>query len=179
MAYLHGQDHVHRDLSTNNILLNTTSILTKITDFGVARALDSETKIRKATGILPGTEHFMPPECFDHSCRYDAKLDVFSFGCVMISTLAHKWPTPGPIKVLKNKRYVSVSEFERRVHLLNEFARKEKAYFQPIIKECLNDIAAERVKSTVLVEHMTQCMKEYNVGSVTDRVKDLKVSWHI
>ena len=41
LAYLHSHKHVHRDLTPNNILLDTEGWRTKITDFGVSRALDS------------------------------------------------------------------------------------------------------------------------------------------
>ena len=41
LAYLHRLAHVHRDLSPNNILLDTEGWKTKITDFGVSRALGS------------------------------------------------------------------------------------------------------------------------------------------
>ena len=42
--------------------------------------------------IVPGTLHFMPPEALE-DVRYGDELDVFSFGCVMLHTLSHKWPT--------------------------------------------------------------------------------------
>ena len=41
LAYLHSHKHVHRDLTPNNILLDAEGWRTKITDFGVSRALDS------------------------------------------------------------------------------------------------------------------------------------------
>ena len=39
LSYLHSHKHVHRDLSPNNILLDTEGWRAKITDFGVSRAL--------------------------------------------------------------------------------------------------------------------------------------------
>ena len=54
LAYLHNQKHVHRDLSTNNILLDTESWkAAKITDFGVTRVLDS-TRSRMTGTNVPG-----------------------------------------------------------------------------------------------------------------------------
>ena len=54
LAYLHSLKYIHRDLSTNNILLDTeTWKAAKITDFGVTRVLD--TTISRMTGsIVPG-----------------------------------------------------------------------------------------------------------------------------
>ena len=53
LAYLHSQKHIHRDLSTNNILLDTESWKAKITDFGVTRVLDSNRSRMTGTSI-PG-----------------------------------------------------------------------------------------------------------------------------
>ena len=53
LTYLHSLKHVHRDLSTNNILLDTESWKTKITDFGVTRVLDS-TRSRMTGTTVPG-----------------------------------------------------------------------------------------------------------------------------
>ena len=53
LSYLHSHKHVHRDLSPNNILLDTEGWRTKITDFGVSRALGSAG--RRITGTYaPG-----------------------------------------------------------------------------------------------------------------------------
>ena len=53
LAYLHSHKHVHRDLSPNNILLDTEGWKTKITDFGVSRVFDS-TGGRKTGTYAPG-----------------------------------------------------------------------------------------------------------------------------
>ena len=53
LAYLHSQKHIHRDLSTNNILLDTDSWKAKITDFGVTRVLDT-TRSRMPGSLVPG-----------------------------------------------------------------------------------------------------------------------------
>ena len=53
LAYLHSQKYIHRDLSTNNILLDTDSWKAKITDFGVTRVLDT-TRSRMTGSLVPG-----------------------------------------------------------------------------------------------------------------------------
>ena len=54
LAYLHNQKYIHRDLSTNNILLDTeTWKAAKITDFGVTRVLDT-TRSRMTGSLVPG-----------------------------------------------------------------------------------------------------------------------------
>ena len=53
LAYLHSLKYIHRDLSTNNILLDADSWKAKITDFGVTRVLDT-TRSRMTGSIVPG-----------------------------------------------------------------------------------------------------------------------------
>ena len=65
-------------------------------DLGNACLVDSTRQSQ--TTKAPGTVDFMPPEALaasGSSCyKYERKLEVFSFGCVMLHTLSHQWPTP-------------------------------------------------------------------------------------
>ena len=77
LAYLHGNNIIHRDLSSNNILLRGGS-QTKVTDFGMSKMIEanscmSHSKITQC----PGTPVFMPPEALRSKPRYSDKLDSF------------------------------------------------------------------------------------------------------
>ena len=76
LAYLHNQKWplVHRDLSTNNVLLNVDTFVTKITDFGMSRAISPSAINRKSS--IKGTPAFMPPEALQTHPQYNEKLDV-------------------------------------------------------------------------------------------------------
>ncbi|XP_065911132.1 serine/threonine-protein kinase PLK4-like [Dysidea avara] len=91
LQYLHVQDIIHRDLSSNNILL-TNQLVAKIGDLGVAKVIDP-LHTKKDTQV-PGTPHFMPPEALSVNQTYGKPVDVFSLGCVMIHTVTRVWPTP-------------------------------------------------------------------------------------
>ena len=90
LAYLHSQNPplVHHDLSPNNVLLNVVSFVTKVSDFGMSRAINPSAFTRKSS--IKGTLAFMAPEALHDPPRYNEKLDVFSFGNVVISTLTHE-----------------------------------------------------------------------------------------
>ena len=83
LQYLH--DHhdpiIHRDLATKNILLSYNGVA-KIGDLGVAKVLN-----QNQSNMLtrqPGTELYMPPEVKIQGVAYDTKIDIYSFGVVML-----------------------------------------------------------------------------------------------
>ena len=89
LAYLHNQNPplVHHDLNSNNVLLNVVSFVTKVSDFGMSRAINPSALSRKSS--IKGTLAFMAPEAIHNPPQYNEKLDVFSFGNVVLSTLSH------------------------------------------------------------------------------------------
>ena len=66
--------------------------LTKLTDFGMTRAIDAASLTRSSS--IKGTPGFMPPEALRYPPQYDEKLNVFSYGNLIIMTITHEWPTP-------------------------------------------------------------------------------------
>ena len=79
LAAAHAKGLVHRDIKPANILLENGVERVKITDFGLARAVDDATVT--LSGFLAGTPQYMAPEqargeLIDHRC------DLFSLGSV-------------------------------------------------------------------------------------------------
>lgn len=75
LSYLHSKKIVHRDVKTENMLLDINRTL-KIADFGVARV--EAQNPRDMTGET-GTLGYMAPEVLDGK-PYNRKCDVYSFG---------------------------------------------------------------------------------------------------
>ncbi|KAI3819354.1 hypothetical protein L1987_13183 [Smallanthus sonchifolius] len=75
LSYLHSKKIVHRDVKTENMLLDTYETL-KIADFGVARV--EAQNPRDMTGET-GTLGYMAPEVLEGK-PYNRKCDVYSFG---------------------------------------------------------------------------------------------------
>ena len=62
LDYLHGSSILHRDLSSNNILLDADSKV-KVTDFGMSMLMEANARMtRSKLTQCPGTPAFMPPE---------------------------------------------------------------------------------------------------------------------
>ena len=155
LAYLHSQNPplVHHDLSPNNVLLNVVSFVTKVSDFGMSRAINPSALSRKSS--IKGTQAFMaPPEALHVPPRYNEKLDVFSFGNVVISTLTHEWPNPGPPTEYEGDVFVAVTELQRREHYVVKFTAQEKQLFLPIVRQCLENRPDKRPSSVMLVQEL-------------------------
>ena len=98
LTYLHERSPpiIHRDLSARNVLLSS-DMIAKIVDLGVARMAP---RMRAAATMTkgPGAIVYMPPEAIAPSSskpeksKYDASIDVFSFGVVTIFTIGEVFP---------------------------------------------------------------------------------------
>jgi hypothetical protein len=76
---------VHRDLKPANVLLAETSqgVIPKVTDFGIAKAMDQADSGQTRAGIAMGTPQYMSPEQIRDARSVDRRADIFSLGCLL------------------------------------------------------------------------------------------------
>ena len=111
--YLHHQvpPIIHRDLSSNNILL-TQNMTAKISNLGVAKILNLSQKLASCMTQNPGTLAFMPLQVANP--KYDMSIDVFSYGILIIHVLSCKWPEPQlPQVKYEGNELIPLTEAER------------------------------------------------------------------
>ncbi|XP_065862666.1 probable leucine-rich repeat receptor-like protein kinase At1g35710 [Euphorbia lathyris] len=90
LAYMHHDCNppiVHRDLSTNNILLNS-EMKGFVSDFGTARLLHPDSSNQT---LIAGTYGYIAPE-LAYTMAVTEKCDVYSFGVVALEILMGKHP---------------------------------------------------------------------------------------
>ncbi|KAJ4706914.1 putative Receptor protein kinase [Melia azedarach] len=90
LFYLHhncSPPVVHRDISSNNILLNS-NLEARVADFGLARLLHSDFSNRT---IVAGTYGYIAPE-LAYTMVVTEKCDVYSFGVVALEVLMGRHP---------------------------------------------------------------------------------------
>ena len=92
LDHLHQANIIHRDLSASNILL-THDLRAKIADLGVSRIFDENWIRTQKLSNAPGALAYMPPEALDESCDYNTKLDIFSFGVIVLFLAVEEFPT--------------------------------------------------------------------------------------
>lgn len=80
LAAAHAQGLVHRDVKPSNILLENGIQRVKLTDFGLARAVDDASLTQ--SGAIAGTPQYMAPEQANGDA-VDYRADLFSLGSVM------------------------------------------------------------------------------------------------
>ena len=175
LGYLHSQNPplVHHDLSPNNVLLNVVSCVTKLTDFGMSRTINPSTITRKTS--IKGTPAFMSPEALQNPPRYNEKLDVFSFGNIILSILTHEWPEPDPPNQFKGDQLIALTELQRRERYVVLFTAQEKQLFLPIVSQCLENRPDKRPSSAVLVQELRRIESSLpSVGHVVSPVEQFR-----
>ena len=143
LQYLHAHNVIHRDLSSNNILLSK-YCTAKIADLGVAKLVTADSK--KSYTVNPGTQAFMPPEVVSASPHYGKPVDVFSLGCVMIHTLTHMYPIPADQVVIidsLSQDMKALSEVDRREKYLKAIPSSAMSC-RPLIEKCLKNSPGRR-----------------------------------
>ena len=166
LSFLHSNDIVHRDLSSNNVLL-IGNIRAKVTDFGMAKLGDLNPQATRYTFTMcPGTDVYMPPEAVQDEPVYTEKIDCFSFGVIIIQTSTRQFPKPG------NRRQrveinqpglprgiveVRLAEIDRRQNQIGQVDPNHPLL--PIALDCLKDEDAERPSAQQLCERVASLKK--------------------
>ena len=152
LSYLHSNGIVHRDLSSNNVLLIAGS-RAKVTDFGMVKLYDVNHSMAHLTPLTlcPGTVAYMSPEALGEPPKYTDKLDSFSFGVLGVQIMTRQFPDPGnrfniieinDPRAPSGRVQVEIPEIERRQSHIDLIDPAHPLL--PVALDCLKDRDRER-----------------------------------
>ena len=162
LSYLHSNGIIHRDLSSNNVLL-IAGRKAKVTDFGMSKLADVAPRLTPLTQC-PGTGVYMAPEALRHPPVYSEKLDIFSFGVLATQIVTLHYPDPtAAMTEQEDSRYptgtvlVPVPEIQRRKTDIDSIDPNHPLL--PLILRCLKNKEQDRPSSQELC-HRLAALKE-------------------
>ena len=173
VAYLHSNDIIHRDLSSNNVLM-IAGRRAKVTDFGMSKLAGAAPSMTPLT-MCPGTLAYMPPEALREPPRYTKKLDCFSEGVIMIQVCTRLWPEPGPrTQIVEDSRSplgvieMPISEIERRKDHIDRIDPNHALLI--IAKDCLHFQEKDRPSSEELCQRLADLKESREYRESTHRI---------
>ncbi|THG21496.1 hypothetical protein TEA_024300 [Camellia sinensis var. sinensis] len=145
LAYLHASDVIHRDVKTNNILLDN-SFCVKVADFGLSRLFPTD--VTHVSTAPQGTPGYVDPEY--HECyQLTDKSDVYSFGVVLI-------------ELISSKPAVDITRHRHEINLSNMAINKiQNQELHELVDPCLGFNSDYKVTEMikVIAELAIQCLK--------------------
>ncbi len=146
LAAAHAQGLIHRDIKPGNILLEPPQDRVKLTDFGLARAVEDVRLTR--TGFVSGTPLYMAPEQAMGE-QTDHRSDLFSLGAILYEMCAGQPPFDGnsALAILKQ-----IAEAKHRP--LRELNPEVPDWLALTIDRLLAKKPADRIQSAAMLAEL-------------------------
>jgi hypothetical protein len=132
----HRQGVLHLDFKSDNVMLrgDSSSSDAVIMDFGLSRALDSQSRMRTSERRqLAGSVHYMSPEQVQCDPNLGPQTDVYAFGVVLFEMLTGSLPFDGD-----SPYTIMLQRLKKRPRAPSELVPGLPPALDAFVLECLN-----------------------------------------
>lgn len=133
LMFTHKRGIIHRDIKPQNILVTKNNTV-KVTDFGMAKLLNTDDEINGSVNAIGSVYYFSPEQA--RGSRIDKRSDLYSLGVIMYEMATGKVPFEGnsPLDIAKkhlNDDYIKVREINPNIsveieNVIDKLLRKNK-----------------------------------------------------
>jgi len=104
LAYAHRRGVVHRDVKPGNILLTNDGDV-KVTDFGIALAVNASDNLTQAGSVMGTATYFSPEQA--EGLTVDGRSDLYSLGVVLFEMVTGRPPFVGESPIVVASKHVN------------------------------------------------------------------------
>ncbi|KAJ6145174.1 Glycogen synthase kinase 1 [Penicillium chermesinum] len=147
LAYIHSQGICHRDIKPQNLLLDPSTGILKLCDFGSAKILiENEPNVSYIC-----SRYYRAPELIFGATNYTTKIDVWSTGCVMAELMLGQPLFPGESGI---DQLVEIIKFPQiKPHPFNKVFRKAPPEAIDLISALLEYTPTQRLSAIEAMCH--------------------------
>ena len=138
LEHAHKRGVVHRDIKPHNILI-TKDLVAKVTDFGIARAVNANT-ITLTSGMTFGSVHYFSPEQARGSIVSE-KSDLYSLGILIFEMVTGEVPFDGETSVA-----IAIKHLQEAPPMPSSINRSIPHGLDSIILKCIQKSPDSRYK---------------------------------
>jgi serine/threonine-protein kinase len=163
LSIAHKNHIIHRDVKPHNILIMDNGTA-KITDFGIAKAINSATIVNNTNTILGSVHYFSPEQA--RGDYVDEKSDIYSLGIVLYEMLTGKVPFDAD-----NPVSVAIMQINNEIEPASKYNPAVSRELDRLIFKATDKFQSNRFNS---VESMFEALNNLNMdfplGSKTEKI---------
>ncbi|WNE40080.1 MAG: Serine/threonine-protein kinase PknD [Mycoplasmataceae bacterium] len=152
LIYLHGENIIHRDLKSHNILISKDNIA-KIADFGLAKIIDDS--CASSGRKTKGTIRWMAPEVLKRG-KHSFESDVYSLGMVMWEIVAKNTT---PFSNFRDNASVMFNVGKDKENLKETIPNETPQELKGIIESCWQEDASLRINLIDIEEKLDKVIQ--------------------
>ena len=162
----HENNIVHCDIKPHNILLGRDGNA-KVTDFGIARAVSSQTTTQVA-GVLGSVQYLSPEQARGYGV--DAQSDIYSLGVVLYEMLSGEPPFDGPSAIS-----IAMKHLQEEPSPLAELAPTTPLALITLVEKAMAKKPQERFATAQSMSQSLEALiRQLNSGEAIHQVEPVK-----